>query len=285
MKKNFLRIMCAVLALVMFAGVAPKNAYAASAVKAPKTVKIAVASGYASLSWSKVKGAKGYAIYRSVNGGSYKKIDEVKEVMYSDEETYKNGDKLSYYVKAYKKSGSKKVWGDKSKVVSLTYSTKDKYKNAKKIMKKYNMENGEESPKGTYNVVDLPGGDLSVIVGASYMEDQDAIGFTYIKYADDAMIMVVLTYAKDTDPCYVYTCSDLDSNIATGMFFVNPAKLTEDKKFKMSDAFLFEDETNGSIDHAAELTEAYKALNSFMKNYTSEVSGLSMSDLGFKKIK
>ena len=71
------------------------------------------------LSWNKVSGARGYSVYRKVaTAGSYAKIKSVTTLSYSD--LAKANTKYKYYVKAYKKSGSKKIYGKASTAVVLT---------------------------------------------------------------------------------------------------------------------------------------------------------------------
>ena len=283
MKKTFLRIMCACLAFVMFAGIMPQtDVLAASAVGTPKKVKIAYADNEILLVWAKVKDAKGYAIYRSVNGGKYKKIDEVKDVIYSDEDDHKNGDKLSYYVKAYKKSNDKKVWSEKSKVVSRTFSNKDKYKKLRSAFKKYHIENGIENPEGTYTLGSMP--DFHTIIASVYLEESDAVAFTYISDIDDITVVTEVIYLPNSDPYYTYEAGSADGSYVSGIFYLNLSKITKDTKVKLSDAFYLEGDTDGEFDHEAALNKSFKELNKYIKKYAKETK-TKMSDFGFKNYK
>ncbi|MCR4777978.1 MAG: hypothetical protein K5858_03955 [Lachnospiraceae bacterium] len=286
MKKNVLKIVCAVLALAMFAGVMPQTSVrAAAALKAPKAFNVAKLDGAVTLGWSEVKGAKGYFVYRSVNDGKFKKIYDMKksETLISDEDSFADGTKLSYYVTAYKKADGKKVAGEKSKTVKITVAKKDKYASVKKAFAKYVKKNGEESPAGTYTVGSLTVDNGTALLGGSYIEEQDAIGFTYIG-GDDAIVMLFLYYYPDSDPCFVYSISDGSKNAAM-MFFINPSKITKKTKFKASDIIMSEDEFDGEIDHLANINTAAQEIFAYMKSATDKVDGVTMKKLGFKNYK
>lgn len=106
------------------------------AVSAPKKVKIssvtAVSSKSIKIKWKKVSGAKGYVIYQKKSSGSYKKIKTItsgKTTSYTKKKL-SNRTKYSYKIRAYKYSGSKKVYGEYSKVKSVYTKCSHKYKNA-----------------------------------------------------------------------------------------------------------------------------------------------------------
>ncbi|MGN0465790.1 MAG: YDG domain-containing protein [Lachnospiraceae bacterium] len=69
------------------------------------------------VNWSKVAGATGYEIYRSQNGGTYKKVKTITSgttKSWTDTGATKNGAKYSYQVLAYAKVGSRTIKGSKS---------------------------------------------------------------------------------------------------------------------------------------------------------------------------
>ena len=86
-------------------------------------VKKAVSTSYSSvkLTWSKVKNATGYQIYRATSkGGSYKLVKTISKnttISYTDQKLT-TGKTYYYKVRAYVKSGSKKVYGSNSKICS-----------------------------------------------------------------------------------------------------------------------------------------------------------------------
>ena len=53
------------------------------------------------ITWEKVKGASGYAIYRKVSGGTWAMIDLTTEASYTDEARLTNGKTYYYTVRAY----------------------------------------------------------------------------------------------------------------------------------------------------------------------------------------
>ena len=103
--------------ILNFAGLGVDQAYAAAKVKAPKNVKVKVVSQTAlKISWGKVKGAKGYTVYQK-KGSKFKAIKTLK----GKSTTVKNlkaGTKYTFYVKAFKKKGKKKIYSKASKKVS-----------------------------------------------------------------------------------------------------------------------------------------------------------------------
>lgn len=74
------------------------------------------------LQWKKVKGATGYAIYRKIKGGKYKRIATVKgntTFKYTDKDLTK--DSIYYYkIRAYRKVDGKNYYGKYSTVKKIT---------------------------------------------------------------------------------------------------------------------------------------------------------------------
>ena len=199
-----------------------------------------------------------------------------------EEETFAEGTKLTYCVTAKNKNGE----SEKSKTAKITFTTKDKYKKVRKAFAKYAKKNGSESPKGTYNLVSLDVTGSTSILGASYVENQDSIGFTYIGGDDNTFYTIILTYTPNTDPCIVYSGFDADSNMTgTAMIFINPAKVTKKTKFTKNDAFVIEDESDGAVDHIAIINEGVQEIFAYAKKVTSKIDGVSMKKLGFKNYK
>ncbi len=99
------------------------NVKSAKAVPAKTTLKAKASDAKnVKLTWSKVKGANGYEIYRSTGkNGKYKKV---KAISKAGTTSYKNGKlkkSTTYYykIRAYRKVDGKKVYGDYSSVVSV----------------------------------------------------------------------------------------------------------------------------------------------------------------------
>jgi len=74
--------------------------------------------GQIDLSWSKVTGATGYILYASKNGGAVQELD--LSVVKFSHTGLSNGDKWSYYVKAYKDVNGVRVYSEASITVSAT---------------------------------------------------------------------------------------------------------------------------------------------------------------------
>jgi len=285
--KKLKRLACALLVLAVFAGVMPQTTAMAKAVlAAPKAVKAAKITGTISVTWNEVKGAKGYMVYRSVNDGKFKKVATKKENLYEEEDSFKDGTKLSYYVKAYKKVDGKNTAGSKSKKVKWTVSNKDKYAKIRKIVNEYALANGAESPKGTFTVVSMPNVlSLSEIYGVSTVVDSESAAFSAITAGENNFASLMLTYAPNTDPCLVYTYVTEDGDAATAMIFFNPSKITKDTKFKKSNCYEYEDETDGDFDHMAQINESFDNLMEYINEACAQIEGASLSKLGFKNYK
>lgn len=104
-KKTLKKItVLALCALMMFGGVCNTYVSAASKLSAPKSVSVKLVSTKKSkISWKKVKGAKTYKIYYSVNGGSYKILKTTTKNSYTHS-NLKSGKTYRYKVTACKGS-------------------------------------------------------------------------------------------------------------------------------------------------------------------------------------
>ena len=81
---------------------------------APSSVKGKASKGMVKISWRKVSGASGYVVMRKA-GKTWKKAAELKSSQLSfRDKKIKKGKKYSYKVKAYRKSGKKKIAGNYS---------------------------------------------------------------------------------------------------------------------------------------------------------------------------
>lgn len=89
--------------------------------KTTKITSLDANSNSIKLKWKKISDADGYEIYQKVSGGSYKKIKTItsgKTTSYTNKKLSPSK-KYSYKIKVYKKSGSKKIYGDYSAVKSI----------------------------------------------------------------------------------------------------------------------------------------------------------------------
>ncbi len=83
--------------------------------KAPKISKITNAASGIKVTWGKVSGAKGYAVYRKTTKGSYKRLGTTTKTSYTDKSA-KVGTTYYYTVRAYT--------GSKSDALGNTYKAK-----------------------------------------------------------------------------------------------------------------------------------------------------------------
>ena len=104
------------------------NVKSAKAVPAKTTLKAKASDAKnVKLTWSKVKGASGYEIYRSNSKDG--KCSKVKTISKGSTTSYKNGKlkkSTTYYykIRAYRKVNGKKVYGSYSSVVSVKTKAK-----------------------------------------------------------------------------------------------------------------------------------------------------------------
>ncbi len=94
----------ALCALMLFSGICTTSISAATKLSAPKSVSVKLTSTKKSkVTWKKVKGAKKYKIYYSVNGGSYKTLKTTIKTSHTHS-GLKSGKTYRYKVRAYKGS-------------------------------------------------------------------------------------------------------------------------------------------------------------------------------------
>ena len=84
---------------------------------APKDFAAEAEGDTVDLSWSKAKGAEGYIIYANING-QFQEID-VSKTKYAHT-GLKNGDTITYYLKAYKTVNGVRVFSDSTKSITVT---------------------------------------------------------------------------------------------------------------------------------------------------------------------
>ena len=120
------------LVIVMMLSIAVPTTTVSAATK-PTMVKLSSVTASSSTSikikWKKVSGADGYVIYQKAGSGSYKKIKTItsgKTTSYT-KKNLTSAKKYTYKIKAYDKSGSKKIYGAYSNIKS-TYTKPAKVK-------------------------------------------------------------------------------------------------------------------------------------------------------------
>ena len=117
MKKSLAIILSFVFIFSLFT-VSNSVVFAAS-VKKPKIKSITANSAYSvTVKWSKVTGAKGYAVYQKKEGGSYSRVATItsgSKVSYT-KNSLNSATKYYYKIKAYKIQSGKKVYSSYSNV-------------------------------------------------------------------------------------------------------------------------------------------------------------------------
>lgn len=111
-------------AIMLFSGVGNTSVFAATKLSAPKSVTAKLVYARRSkISWKKVKGAKNYRIYYSVNGSSYKTLKTTTNNYYYHY-NLQNGKTYRYKIKAFK--GSKASNYSAVKTVKIIGNAKPK---------------------------------------------------------------------------------------------------------------------------------------------------------------
>ena len=88
-------------------------------IPAAPQAKAKAAKSKITLSWKRIKGASGYIVVKKA-GKSYKKVTEVKANRFKFvDKSIKKNKKYSYKVRAYKKSGKRRIMGSLSKAVTI----------------------------------------------------------------------------------------------------------------------------------------------------------------------
>ena len=140
-------------------------------------------------SWDKVKGAAGYQIYYSVNGGAYKKLTSTGKTSYSTSKLKLSANSYSFKIRAYKKVSGKTYYGawtsevNAGKVVPTLDYPDLKVTSRIKFMSFYSMDENSAAAelfKKTYGVPkkgDDPSaeGQIFETINVTYMDRYDKL--------------------------------------------------------------------------------------------------------------
>lgn len=150
---------------VRYKETATKKAGAAAKITVAPKIKVTTTYNSARISWKKVSGAAGYQVYRATSqNGKYKKVRTTAKTSWKNEKLT-TGKVYYYKVRAYKKSGSKTVYGSfsiKAKAVPRTKAPTFKLTAGKnKIQVSWNKVSGADgyriyrakSKNGSYKMI------------------------------------------------------------------------------------------------------------------------------------
>lgn len=150
---------------VRYKETATKKAGAAAKITVAPKIKVTTTYNSARISWKKVSGAAGYQVYRATSqNGKYKKVRTTAKTSWKNEKLT-TGKVYYYKVRAYKKSGSKTVYGSfsiKTKAVPRTKAPTFKLTAGKnKIQVSWNKVSGADgyriyrakSKNGSYKMI------------------------------------------------------------------------------------------------------------------------------------
>lgn len=150
---------------VRYKETATKKAGAAAKITVAPKIKVITTYNSARISWKKVSGAAGYQVYRATSqNGKYKKVRTTAKTSWTNEKLT-TGKVYYYKVRAYKKSGSKTVYGSfsiKAKAVPRTKAPTFKLTAGKnKIQVSWNKVSGADgyriyrakSKNGSYKMI------------------------------------------------------------------------------------------------------------------------------------
>ncbi len=174
---------------------------------ATPTAKSANKNGYINVTWNKITGAKGYAVYKKTGSGEFKKtatVDGGSTVSYKDK-SVKSGTKYTYYVRAF----NGKTYSSYKKTTALMYLKSVTISSATSKKAGITVKWDKISASKGYYVYRKAGNGsykkLATVTGAakvSYLDKSAQKGTTYTYY--------VKAYNGDFKGCYANTKSCKD---------------------------------------------------------------------------
>lgn len=156
--------------------------------------------GKLSLSWSKAKGAAGYQLYYSVDGGAFKKLATTQKTKYTFSSP-KAGTSYVFKVRAYKKVSGKTLYGAYSDTVGLGGAT-----NTDKTLTILSWEGNSDVKNLVESFCKSKGSkvDVKIVNVSDYGEGARDVYRQYMMSYDDADLIVL-----DTDFMAQYINSSL----------------------------------------------------------------------------
>lgn len=146
-------------------------------------------SGKLSLSWSKAKGAAGYQLYYSVDGGAFKKLTTTQKTKYTFSSP-KAGTSYVFKVRAYKKVSGKTLYGAYSDAVGLGGAT-----NTDKTLTILSWESNSDVKRMVESFCKSKGNkvDVKIVTVSDYGEGARDGYRQYMMSYDDADLIVLDT--------------------------------------------------------------------------------------------
>lgn len=208
-KKTAARILAIAMALFVGMSFSMANPEPSSAASKPAKPTItgakAVSTGSIQITWSKVKGAKGYQLYRGK-----KAIKRTTALKYTDQ-GLKAGTKYTYKVRAYK-TYRQKQWYNKKTKKWVTKKPKKKYRGKTRTVTKY-LYGKFSAAKSATTPKPAPAVDPLAVTNLKAAADHVSVTLTWTKAQGAALYRVCVNgeEAGTTETCK-YTVSDLTPN-------------------------------------------------------------------------
>ncbi len=224
---------------------------AKTTVAAPK-LKLMESDICPSLSWSSVKGATGYRLYRKVGDGDYEKVITTKKKTYKDE-SFKasRGENITYVVKAYKKKGGKTYWSKNSNKIKWIASglsdalSQNCYEEIRNTLGNFIMDNGDYRGDSDYvYTMEMEDGIILICTYNVESEELDIMNGYY--FPDNERQLVFISYSPELETPHVFAKFYNESSgqdLFIWSLFSDPLKYTgEDNLVKHEDAIILKNE-------------------------------------------
>ena len=209
-KKNTARVLTVIMALIVgisFSFADPEPAEAMSKPGKPTLSSVkATSQSSIKVTWKKVKGAKGYQLYRG------KKLIKKTASLYFTEKKLTAGKKYTYKVRAYK-TYRQKQWYNKKTKKWVTKKPKKKYRGKTRTVTKYLYGKFSSARSATTNSAAAPAADPLAVTNLKATADHVSVSLTWTKASGAALYRVCVNgeEAGTTETCK-YTVSDLTPN-------------------------------------------------------------------------
>ena len=208
-KKNTARALTVIMALIIGISFSFADPEAAEAMSKPgkPTLSSVKATSQSSIkvTWKKVKGAKGYQLYRG------KKLIKKTASLYFTEKKLTAGKKYTYKVRAYK-TYRQKQWYNKKTKKWVTKKPKKKYRGKTRTVTKY-LYGKFSAAKSATTPKQAPAVDPLAVTNLKAAADHVSVTLTWTKASGAALYRVCVNgeEAGTTETCK-YTVSDLTPN-------------------------------------------------------------------------
>ena len=204
------------------------------------------------LTWSKVKNANGYEVYRYENAkGCWTKIKTVKKPTYTLTNMLE-GEKVKIRVRAYRKTASGNEYGKYSG--ALNFKTKDmytkRYKNAKtkNFYSKFGSEDAfvyQNKLRKKEGVTPLKWSDVLYVIAVQRTKDKESKPHEKMHYTIENVLKKNFDIDNENASCFAWFCS------SENLYFGTSSKIS-------NAVWYWYDEKNGNLGNGGDGKEHYR---------------------------